>query len=259
MMPAPAQLSDAAIAQICFRLYADTPSADPYWDHLWPQDGGFAAHKRVGDVDIVVWRGSVTAKDWLLNFDTVPAFDGALGLVHAGFVRGVWPLQDAITMALGAHVIVTGHSRGAAQATLFAGHLAAIGRAPVRLVTFGTPRPGYQQLADVLAAGKVAIASYKNLNDPVTDVPFAVDLIGTRCDLPYVHVAPFIQLAVQPDGGDVWGPVAPHHWQLYTRGLGNTPPPVPLPWWQKLRRVLAGLCGQRNPRQPNEGPLSEER
>lgn len=213
-------MQDYDIGRICSRLYDDTSLCDPFWHRIWPQDGGYAALRHEGGFDVVVWRGSATSYDWALNFDCLPLKDGALGMLHAGFAKGVWPLQEEIADAVARRpVIVTGHSRGAAQACIFAGHLVAAGKAPVRLMVMGCPRPGYQQLADVLQAGGVDIHSYKNGDDPVTNVPFNIDLIGTKCDLPYVSVAPYIQLDEKPTPHDSWGPLAVHRIELYLAGL----------------------------------------
>lgn len=215
-------ISDFDIAKTCIRLYADNAETDSFWDQIWPEDGGYAALKHLGDFDVVVWRGSTTSYDWALNFDAMPVIDGSLGMLHAGFVKGVWPLQDEITAALkasGRPVIVTGHSRGAAQGAIFAGHLVAAGLSPARLMVMGCPRPGYQKLADVLASGGVEIHSYKNCDDPITDVPFNIDLIGTACDFPYVHVSDFRHLEQAPAKLDKWGLFAAHHCELYVAGI----------------------------------------
>lgn len=213
-------MQDYDIGRICARLYDDSSLCDPFWHRIWPQDGGYAALRHEGAFDVVVWRGSATHYDWVMNFDALPVHDGSLGMLHAGFVKGVWPLQDEITAAVARRpVIVTGHSRGAAQAAIFAGHLVAAGKAPVQLMVMGCPRPGYQQLADVLKAGAVEIHSYKNGDDPVTDVPFRIDLVGKTCDLPYVPVGPYLPLYEKPAACDSWGFVAPHHIELYLAGL----------------------------------------
>lgn len=211
---------DLTTGEICVRLYADNVLHDRFWDRLWPQNGGYVGLKHTADADVIVWRGSTTVYDWLLNFDALPEADPDLGMLHAGFARGVRPVQDAITAAVQDRpVIVTGHSRGAAQACIFAGHMVARGHPPVRLMVMGCPRPGYQKLADVLHTGGVEIHSYKNHGDPVTDVPFNIDLIGTACDLPYVQVAPFIPLPAPPGAEISLDPLAAHHWRLYMQGL----------------------------------------
>jgi hypothetical protein len=205
------ELTDLDIGSLCLALYSDQP--DGFWDYFWPHDGGYVAIKRVGDVDVLIWRGSSTTLDWLDDLDTIPIVDPILGSVHKGFflgASGMWPQVDKV---LQAKVIVVGHSLGAGHASIYAGHMvAALHKMPVRVVLFGSPRPGFQKLSDILAP--VTINSYKNRSDPVTDVPLYIEP-----DFLYVEPRPFIALDVAPPFQDSWGLFSDHHMQLYHTAL----------------------------------------
>lgn len=87
----------------------------------------------------------------------------------------------------------------------------------VRRVVFGEPRPGGSKLAAVLA--NVPGASYCNRtgslsHDRVTDVPFAVPLLG----LDFEHPTPLKFVNATPPVNDAWGLFAWHHVQLYVAG-----------------------------------------
>lgn len=220
-------MTDLEASLMIGRAYLENSAKDAYWSKVWPRDGGYVLAKEYGQTLYILWRGSYTPLDWLLNFTATPTKDGSIGMVHKGFVVGVWAVQDeldAYASSLCANknitkIVVTGHSRGAAQACDYAGHAVMQGLPVTDLILFGCPRPGYQTLADILKNHKVNIRSYRNGDDPVTKVPFNIDLIGTTCDFPYVDVADFTQLHERPPKHDSWGIVADHHWQLYARGL----------------------------------------
>lgn len=117
--------------------------------------------------------------------------------------------------ALGAHLVVAGHSLGAARALIFAALLAAAlspqpARPPDAVVVFGSPRPGFELLADLLAP--VPIRAYRNDDahghDLMTDVPVHIPDLA-----PYVHPRqPLIDVTAAPPARRRLGPVrlAPH-------------------------------------------------
>jgi hypothetical protein len=93
--------------------------------------------------------------------------------------------------------------------------MTAAGRPPAAIVAFGCPRPGYHQLADLLAA--VPLRSYRNGNagnhDYVTDLPFTLPAF------PFVEPRPFIDICAPPPANDRWGLLAYHHIELYEQAL----------------------------------------
>jgi hypothetical protein len=115
------------------------------------------------------------------------------GKVHRGFARAYASVQAEVDRWLDAHddgtpPVFTGHSLGAALATLAASH-----RRAAVLVTFGSPRVG----DDVFVAGMSAIDTQRHVNccDIVTSVP--------PSGLWYRHVEPMCYIdrhgALRPD------------------------------------------------------------
>jgi hypothetical protein len=149
-------------------------------------------------VAIVSFRGTIgSVTDWLntLSFSQKPCTDYlpsgcAGGYLHAGFARSYnftaydIRLVTSRLMSMGYAVILTGHSKGAAIATIQAFDLLQTYpqyRNQIRLMTFGSPRPGDKNFA--VAADNLLTSPnfckhirYVNSNsrcgyDPVTGVP----------------------------------------------------------------------------------------
>ncbi|CAD8103890.1 unnamed protein product [Paramecium sonneborni] len=99
----------------------------------------------------IVFRGSSNIQNWLDNiqFDKVNYNDACQCQVHKGFLEAFKSLQPDLdtlftkyrNMYPNAKIHVTGHSLGAAMATLYATQLAIAGNT-VQLTTFGLPRVG---------------------------------------------------------------------------------------------------------------------
>jgi predicted lipase len=116
---------------------------------------GFVAYSDAYKMITVAYRGSHDAKNWILNLDAkktaCPELWGIEGChVHEGFLKGE---QDVISGVLDAvkslqakyssyDVICTGHSLGAALATLTAMDLIASEVKKVSVWNFGSPRIG---------------------------------------------------------------------------------------------------------------------
>jgi predicted lipase len=105
----------------------------------------------------VVFRGSTSIADWVNNLDAVltdyPRCSKCK--VHKGFYKAQQSVISYITSSVQAlrqkypsyTVIVTGHSLGAAVATLTAIDLQESGMGAVRLFNFGSPRVGNDEFA----------------------------------------------------------------------------------------------------------------
>ena len=118
-------------------------------------------------------------------------------------------------MYLRGAVTLTGHSLGAARACILAGELAALSRPIAELILFGCPRPGFATLASMVQQSVQRIASYRNGNDPVTQVPW---LLGW-----YKHV-------VEPTaiGHAELDPIDAHFIARYHAALDALAKPAPL-------------------------------
>ena len=126
---------------------------------------------------VLVFRGSSGRLDnWMANFDTRPQPWPPGGRVHAGFkaaLLGIWPeILDALR-GLQYPVFYTGHSLGAALATL-----AASLRPPRAVYTFGSPRVGNARFARLMET--VPVFRLAGARDIVTRIPPAIFPFGYR-------------------------------------------------------------------------------
>ncbi len=171
----------------------------------------------MGDCTVVAFEGSHTPLDWHRDFEAVMVNDVDLGAVENGFLQGMRDVQDEIDLPPDSPLIIIGHSLGAARAAIFAGLTFDQGMMVPgdRIVLFGCPRPGGENLKSILA--RIPITSYRNGKDPVCDVPFDIPLIE-----PYCHVRDFTMLNATPADDDIWNIVPDmgwHHIQNYRKGL----------------------------------------
>lgn len=225
-------IPDLTLAKLCQALY-DSSGQHVYlgqsedWAHYddgTNDDGVVWAVKEIDEYSVLVFRGSVTLLDWRRDFQAFvdPFHHDDLGPVHPGFLSGMRTVQReiAVLVPVGRKIILTGHSLGAARASILTGLLRlSPERRPdvVARVVFGEPRPGFQQLAELVS--QVGGSSYRNAadgrHDLVTDVPFAIPPED------YVHPTSLIDVSAAPDGGLVsrWGPFALHHVGLYVKAL----------------------------------------
>lgn len=156
------------LAKLCQSIY----QTDQGWDHYWAYDKVVVALKRSEQGDIIVLRGSQALIDWGRDLAAIPEHHGALGLVHAGFIAGMDDVFAEVQAAITGRPIITGHSLGAARAMLLAGLFVAAGKPAAQVTTFGCPRPGGEQLRDMLVTSETRLASDRNERDVVTYVPF---------------------------------------------------------------------------------------
>jgi pimeloyl-ACP methyl ester carboxylesterase len=123
-----------------------------------------------GRTAYIVYRGTQGDrwKDLLADLLFVPRPWQGPGWVHWGFWRAESALWPSISGWLSKHrpdeVVVTGHSLGAAMATVTAARLP-----EAKLVTFGSPRVGTRGLARAFDAGRVR--RYVDCCDGVARVP----------------------------------------------------------------------------------------
>ena len=206
---------DAEIATLCARIY-DTKAAFVHFDE-GVDDGVCWALHRTDDVDMIVFRGSVTFQDWVRDLIAV-AVPTRIGTIHAGFWLGMEnTCSEVQSLTIGRNVIVAGHSLGAAHASIMTGLLVDSGIAPMARVVFGEPKPGMKDAARIIRS--VPGRSYRNgdnlHHDLVTDVPFSFP------PAEYVHPTPIIPVSCEPsdDLFEQLGVFAYHHIELYQTAL----------------------------------------
>jgi triacylglycerol lipase len=149
---------------------------------------------------VLVFRGTEDPSDLIQDLKAKPKpIDHGAIRVHDGFQEcfdSVWSSIEAALKTAAQPVFYTGHSLGAALATL-----AALQRPPRALYTFGSPRVGNTAFASAVNATTVALRIVDD-RDVVTTVP--PELIG------YAHAGARVPLAASWTS---WRSVAPclHH------------------------------------------------
>lgn len=191
------------IARLCNLIYQNL--SDPTWKQVWQKDDVIVGHAVVEGVDFVILRGSVSTEDWLRDFEAVPVEDALLGTVHLGFLTGMDDVYAEVSAVVGHSVAIGGHSLGGARARILAGLFVANGnKAEVMLCTFGSPKPGYQKLADILESGNVWHQSRRNALDVVPTLP----PLGE-----WVHTEQY--LSVNVPAASIFSEFSDHHMPLY--------------------------------------------
>ena len=210
-------ITDVACAQACLDLYNNNSG---FADLLYPEatDGVCWGVRRVGNDDMVVFRGSTTPQDWFRDFVIMPHEPAAhpkFGDIDLGFMLGMDTSCARIFQLLRdtARIYCVGHSLGAARATLFVGMLIERGIEPMRIarVVFGEPRSHCGEFRDYIA-GISESMSYRNRgvswHDIVTDGPLE----------PFIHDVALTDQKVSPAANDPWGLLRYHRMELYLSG-----------------------------------------
>ena len=168
-------------------------------------------------VQVYSCRGTTRdARDWWLDFTSIPQLDFELGWIAQGFGAGtnlIWPLiYRDIDPAIPA--IFVGHSLGGVMAILLAAKAALRGLRIYHVCTFGAPRGGSRKLRTILRP--YAIDQFRYGNDPVPRVPWVPFL--------YYH-----QRAWQKIGIPLLDPFSCHHMAGYYAEVKRLNPVVSSP------------------------------
>ncbi|MEZ0244127.1 MAG: lipase family protein, partial [Sphingomonas sp.] len=199
--PTPEPCTKRRLMYACSDSYQPDVANDDRWPHWIGQPARFGYTPGsinaalVGRADhgiVVVFRGTVPplvkeddygidieVRDWLNDFN-VPCVavkdpkTGALvypGKVHMGFARSVEALWKGVSTAVlqqvaahpGERLFITGHSKGAALANLFASRIRGSLPASTRMkvVTFAGPRPGDVAFAEAYRAAGIESVRYE--------------------------------------------------------------------------------------------------
>jgi lysozyme len=171
------QLVDWLCAEFCTAIYEYDDFPKVILDKIIRNDEVYFSIERYGYVDYIVCRGTTTAEDVLHDLEAWRAKVTGLGYLAFGV------LDSKIAEAL---------------------------------VTFGRPRSGGQELANILEA--VPQRAYRNVIDgtvdPITKEPPQVPFIT-----PYVDASPFIDIAAPSGPNPKWPwPISLHYSPLYLSG-----------------------------------------
>jgi triacylglycerol lipase len=166
---------------------------DWYW---FDQDGtqAFVLPPKTDDNRIIIcFRGTEPTQmtDVMADLKAWPKRSKEKGLVHFGFVEAldcvyakIEECLERISLGLAdeTKVICTGHSLGAAVATICASRIDAH-----ELYTFGSPRVGNASFIKEMKADNIKHYRFVNNNDVVTKVPFAIMGYKHGGELQYIN------------------------------------------------------------------------
>ncbi|MDB5679309.1 lipase family protein [Sphingomonas bacterium] len=156
-----------AVAPLGFGKPTFFASEDPGWWKIG--SAGFGAVDRDGHA-IIAFRGTQIDTPWdiIIDLGIWPRRWPGAGRVHDGFWKALRSILGQVETWLADPAIkrltITGHSLGAAMATLLAGL-----KADAELVTFGSPLVGNRAFADAFAGR--CVRRYVDTIDFVTTVP----------------------------------------------------------------------------------------
>lgn len=133
------------------------------------------------DKTVITFRGTQGIEDILVDASALPR-DTLGGQVHSGFFNAIericGPLKRALDKhhVLGRPIYVTGHSKGGAEAQLFASRIALLNN--VSVYTFGAPRVSDKEYCRTYNEVVPKCYSIINDSDPVPRVPKWFKLLG---------------------------------------------------------------------------------
>jgi len=130
---------------------------------------------------VLAFRGTNGLDDWKINFRANQRRFNNLGNVHSGFQQAFLSIKDELLNLPAIYdypLFITGHSLGAALATLCTSYLSNNGINPDACYTYGSPRVGNDEFAESLSDNNI----YRVINhcDIVTTVPFDFAVIQYR-------------------------------------------------------------------------------
>lgn len=184
---------------------------------------GFIAKK--GKDVFIVFRGTKTVKEWIKNFNMglTEYLISGYGEVHDGFLQTYSFARNSIMEGLRgleekARIFVTGHSLGAALATLAAPDIEKnMGRKIKTLYTFGSPRVG-NDIFSISYNNEFGNKSYRivNASDIVTSIPLPVPLMGFVGGY-FSHVDSQLSFNLQENNSEI-----NHNMKTYLSELNNS-------------------------------------
>ncbi|MDD5249658.1 MAG: hypothetical protein PHY45_11765 [Rhodocyclaceae bacterium] len=198
------------LAQNCAAIYDDANRQS--WAKYWELDGVHIALAHYAEADVLVFRGSADAQDFMRDADAVPEWHPNLGFLHAGFAAGLDDVMAEVHSAVGERVAITGHSLGGARARILAAMRVIEGWPVHQLCVFGSPKPGFANVSRIIQKSGMAHSSYRNRNDPMPLMPGLLPL--------WEHPEDWIALDEHPDVND-FDPLRDHSMALYARGVAE--------------------------------------
>lgn len=199
------------LALACERTYTSSPAQ---WEDEAKTVHAFLSVQ--AGVHTIAFEGTSKFVEWLIDFmaiDNSVADHAAFGAVHRGFMRDVLLVGPAIANYLDGlgwpPFLVTGHSKGAAEALLFTAWMKQLGHPPLATWAFEAPRVGTAILRDYVDDLDISQTSTINAHgkDIVTRVPFEFGWVDVRepillpvpddYDIPTQHRMPAVVSSLQ--------------------------------------------------------------
>ena len=169
------------LAQTCAGTYA--PGAVPRWQGRDEKVHVYLSIVRgiptIAFEGTTAWEERSALPEWLIDFDAAPVTSphDAYGRVHQGMAGDVSSVIDMICTYLGSQnwprYYVTGHSKGAGEATLFHAEMKYRGHPPLSTRAYEPPQVGGHALRDYMSGEDYDWTVTKNVHgrDVVTLVP----------------------------------------------------------------------------------------
>lgn len=160
-----------ALVQLCLDAYIEGRET-------WRSEGDTEVLLRtINQVHCLAFRGTEFnfggLKDIWSDLRVSPWYDERTGWCRKGFLRaaqGIWPQISEFVMRPAVPICLTGHSLGGAVACIVARLMIHYGKLPVRLTTFGCPKPGWDDLIERLSEIEPQ-DHFVNRGDPVPHLP----------------------------------------------------------------------------------------
>jgi hypothetical protein len=208
-------ITDKDIAELCVGSYGTPAISWDFWEDGTTNDGVKYGVKIIDGIDVIILPGSEVMLDWRRDLDTFPETatnHPQLGQLHTGFYTGMEQTWQKIKSRNRSKRIGGAHSLGASRLRILAGLAVIDQQPPIACITFGEPKAGMQQLADITKS--VSGRTYRNggtlFHDPVTDVPYFLPP-----KLLFIHDREFTLVSNSPPSDDEWGFFSYHHIPLY--------------------------------------------
>lgn len=196
------------------RIYTDSTN----WERYLDRDTVVLGHSKSADgSDIIALRGSKTVEDWLRDFKVYPQWDSDLGYCEAGFLEDMdelaKELYDIFFKLNMSNLAITGHSLGGARARILTAKLIKLNFPVCKLLTFGSPKPGFINLARIIQKSNIQHQSVRNRNDVVPTTPLSIEPF-----LDYVHTEDYILGDAAPEESNL-EPLRDHSVSLYQQAV----------------------------------------
>jgi predicted lipase len=196
----------------CSSIY--TPVAQKDFDKLYRINDTVCGTVLHDGVFYVVFQGTETLSGWMEDFDILPTNVMPFGLLHTGFYRHLPALMSLMKVSIPEDmpIVVTGHSKGAAEAIIFAAMLK-LAKHDIQPILFACPNAGQQEFTDWLKVNLPGI-SFRNASELIDDFGDPVPLVPI-----YPYTSPYPHTLINAPPEDALAPTSWHQAKLYLAGV----------------------------------------